>query len=438
MCMLQYTGHRKPAALGKMQEGQKKQKKKKNWKDKLLAMVLMFLTGAGVGIIGGILIGRFLGKDAPAYLFFGALTLLLLGFYACLFLHTFLHETGHMLFGLMTGYQFVSIRFFNFMLIKLDGKIKIRKMSLSGTGGQCLMLPPATDGSSPTRWYHWGGCIVNLLTSLLAFFIAIPLYHAVIPWTVLVIFGICGVGTAILNGFPLRSLGNDGYNAMTLSKRKYARIAVEKTLYMNQAIADGMRVKDMPEEWILLDAEAEELFFEMIEKNAAGELCGELSEKTKTRLQTLLDILSDPLVIGLVAVKMGYYMALDDFGMAEKIGRFLLEYTQPHDLHEMSITADLLYMEVVGERRKAVIEELFSPKIQKKMKMLSSMPTMHCVLYAYHMLYEGDIKKAEKDLEMFKKLAAHYPYTSEIEDCREMIALVDKKKAELDAAKEKE
>lgn len=412
---------------------QERQKKEKNWKDKLIAAVLMFLTGGAAGLIGGILIGRLLGKDAEVYQFFCMLALLLLGFYICLFLHIFLHETGHMLFGLKSGYQFVSIRFFSFMFVKLDGKIKVKKMSLSGTGGQCLMLPPATDGSSPVAWYHWGGCIANLLASLLAFFIAIPFYRAVVFWTVLVIFGICGVGMAVLNGIPLRSLGNDGYNAMTLSKRKYARIAVEKTLYLNQALADGMRVKDMPEDWIMLDMEAEELFWEMTEKNAAGELSREFSEEERIRLEKLLDILSDPLVIGLMAVRMEYYMALDDFGTAEKIGRFLLEYTKPHDLHEMTITADLLYMELLGRRRKEVIEELFSPETKKKMNLLSSMPTVHCVFYAYHILYDGDAKKAEEERKKFEKLAIHYPYTSEIEDCREMIALVDKKKAGLNA-----
>ena len=41
----------------------------------------------------------------------------------CFILHVFIHEFGHLIGGKMSGYEFVSIRFFNIAFIKKDGKL---------------------------------------------------------------------------------------------------------------------------------------------------------------------------------------------------------------------------------------------------------------------------------------------------------------------------
>jgi len=53
-----------------------------------------------------------------------------------------LHEGGHLLFGLLSGYRFVSFRIFNWTLIRQEGKFRLKRFGIAGTGGQCLMLPP--------------------------------------------------------------------------------------------------------------------------------------------------------------------------------------------------------------------------------------------------------------------------------------------------------
>ena len=52
-----------------------------------------------------------------------------------------LHEGGHLLFGLLSGYRFVSFRIFNWTLIRQEGKFRLKRFGIAGTGGQCLMLP---------------------------------------------------------------------------------------------------------------------------------------------------------------------------------------------------------------------------------------------------------------------------------------------------------
>ncbi len=46
------------------------------------------------------------------------------------------HEAGHLVCGMLSGYRFVSFRIFNLTFIKIDGRLRVRKFSIAGTGGQ--------------------------------------------------------------------------------------------------------------------------------------------------------------------------------------------------------------------------------------------------------------------------------------------------------------
>ena len=80
--------------------------------------------------------------------------MILLGIFICAFvamiLQTIIHEGGHLIFGLLSGYHFGSFRVFNLIWIKEDGAIRLRRLSITGTAGQCLMVPPEpVDGKFP-------------------------------------------------------------------------------------------------------------------------------------------------------------------------------------------------------------------------------------------------------------------------------------------------
>ena len=87
-----------------------------------------------------------------------------------IFLQVLLHEGGHLVCGLATDYRFVSFRIFNLTFIRKDGKLCIKRFSLAGTGGQCLLTPPERPLEDiPTTLYNLGGVLANLLTAILAF-----------------------------------------------------------------------------------------------------------------------------------------------------------------------------------------------------------------------------------------------------------------------------
>ena len=79
-----------------------------------------------------------------------------------------LHEGGHLVCGLLSGYRFCSFRVGSLMWMKVDGHLRLRRLRLAGTDGQCLMSPPdMVDGRLPVTLYNFGGALANLLFNLI-------------------------------------------------------------------------------------------------------------------------------------------------------------------------------------------------------------------------------------------------------------------------------
>lgn len=161
------------------------------------------------------------------------------------------HEAGHLVCGLLTGYKFVSFRIFNLTFIKVDGKLRMKRFSIAGTGGQCLLTPPDLPLEQiPTAWYNAGGVLANILLLL----IALPLLWIDLnPFLseALIIFCLTDAAITILNGIPMKlgGIGNDGYNLLHLRHNILSKRALILQLRSNALIQGGMRPKDMPDDW---------------------------------------------------------------------------------------------------------------------------------------------------------------------------------------------
>ena len=64
--------------------------------------------------------------------FLGYLLFLLIG----IFINTIIHESGHLVAGLISGYKFSSFRILSTCFVKDGDKVKIKKLSIPGTAGQ--------------------------------------------------------------------------------------------------------------------------------------------------------------------------------------------------------------------------------------------------------------------------------------------------------------
>lgn len=162
-----------------------------------------------------------------------------------------IHEAGHLICGLLTGYKFVSFRIFNLTFIKIDGRIKVKRYAVAGTGGQCLLTPPNLPLEKiPTGWYNAGGVLANLVILLLVLPLFLLNLHPFMA-EALAIFCLTDVFLILVNCIPLKlgGISNDGYNLLYLNRNLLSKRAIILQLRSNALIQNGMRPKDMPAEW---------------------------------------------------------------------------------------------------------------------------------------------------------------------------------------------
>lgn len=375
-----------------MEKNKKKNKKKSS--------VLVALSSIFMMILGG-LVGFFMvdmiEKSGNVKKFgFAYVIVSLILFYLAIFIQIVIHEAGHLVCGLLTGYGFSSFRIGNLMWIEEDGKIKFKRFSLAGTGGQCLMTPPElVDGKIPYTLYNLGGSLFNLITGLVClglYLIAkdIPFLSVFLLTNVFI-----GIAFALMNGIPIKSgmVTNDGYNAFSLGKDKAAIKALWLQLKINEQVSKGVRLKSMSDEWFVPPTDEE------MKNNLVAAIgvfnCNRLMDEHKFEEADKL---------------MEHYLSID---------------SEIIDLHRNLLICDRIFCELIAENRDDVIEELHDKDYKKFVKAMKNFPSVIRTEYAYAILYEKDKEKAKKLMEQFEKIAKTYPYASEIEAERELIAIVD-------------
>ena len=119
---------------------QDKTKKKLQWQQ-YIGIAFMVLIGAVCGFVMVGYLDRY-GADMSLSRLLLSLVGLFVGMYAAMFFHMIVHEAGHLVFGLLTGYKFSSFRILSFLWQKEDDGLKLKRLKVAGTAGQCLMAPP--------------------------------------------------------------------------------------------------------------------------------------------------------------------------------------------------------------------------------------------------------------------------------------------------------
>lgn len=214
---------------------------------KALRFLLLFLMGAASGLI--IIVFANGDSSLPVHFIEFLVSLAITAY-----LQIILHEAGHLVCGLLSGYRFVSFRVGSITLLKDgNGKLRFKRFKLAGTGGQCLMSPPQNMplDQIPTKLYNAGGTLVNLLCAVVSLLLLI--YCGGMPlWLRYFLASTMAIGFvyAFLNGIPLKMGGvaNDGYNILYLNRDKQAVRGFAAQLIINEKQQNGMRLSQMPEE----------------------------------------------------------------------------------------------------------------------------------------------------------------------------------------------
>lgn len=370
-------------------------KKKKNYGD-IAAKIIMLLTGAVCGIFIIFTMNFFgtLVKGPAAFLLMFAEAMIIM--YIASFVQTIIHESGHLIFGLITGYKFVSFRIGHFMFIKEKGRLKIKLYNVVGTAGQCLMMPPQWNEKIPYCLYNLGGCIMNAATALFALAAYFAAGAEGFFALCMAMLAVMGLSMALTNGIPMRvgGISNDGMNAALLGKKENTLRAFWLQLYVNGLIAKGERYRNMPREWFRLP-EGEEL--------------------------------SDPICCAMGVMLYNFCFDMHEFDEAEQTINYMLNAPGLLDVEKNELLCELLFLRVLRGAPKEEIDSLLTPKLDKYIKATANYVSRRRLAYAYQLLYLKNYSTAQKCLEVFERTAATYPYSAETENEREIIEIVKQK-----------
>lgn len=365
-----------------------KSKSKKKNLGQIVYMSIMLLAGMMCGIVTGILLDR---AEEQGIGFGKCMLAMVIGVYGAMLIHIIVHEMGHLAFGMATGYKFSSFRIGSLMFLKEDGKIKLRKFSIAGTAGQCLMSPPdLVDGKMPVVLYNLGGCVFNLLISAMFVISAYLRRDSLIEFIVYICLVVMGVAFALTNGIPMQvgPISNDGHNALSLGKNPEAMRAFWLQLKINEEQSKGKRLKEMPEEWF-----------------------------------TVPENLDNALVASLAVFRIDWLMDQQRIEEAAKYMEELLsKESELPGLYKSLMNCNRIYCELVVKKNTSEAIYLHNKEHQAFVKQMKNYPSVIRTEYVYALLAEKDEKKAEEWMKRFDKVAKTYPYPREMEGERELIA----------------
>lgn len=374
----------------------KEKKKKKDQWQQWLFMGFFVLIGA----VCGVLMAHFAEQNATE----GSslleellpLVVLFVGMYVGMFLQLIIHEAGHLVFGLLSGYRFSSFRIGSFMLLKENDTFVIKKLTLAGTGGQCLMVPPPMrDGRIPVILFNLGGSMMNLIASGIFFVIYLLIPSGTIFALMCLMVVLTGAAIALMNGIPLRlgTVDNDGYNALSLGKNPDAMRAFWLQLKVNEQIAKGVRLKDMPDEWFTVPTD---------------------------------EAMRNSMVAAQGVFATNRLMDQQRFEEADQLIAHLLEIDSGIvGLHRSLMICDRMYCEMISNNRKEILDEMLTKEQTKFMKAMKKFPSVIRTEYVYSLLALKDETKVKEARALFDKVSKTYPYPSDIQSERELIEIAD-------------
>lgn len=352
-------------------------------KDFLLQMVISM----GIGFVFGMAL-MFMKDRTEEALEINLLVFVLWFLIGCV-VNISLHELGHMIAGLLSGYKFCSFRIFQFTWVLEDKKIRLKRYSIQGTAGQCLMLPPGgKDLDYPVFFYNMGGVIMNLVTSIVLVVLGFALQHEAF-----FVIAMSGIFYLFLNGIPMKinGIANDGENAFHLKKDRVAMQAVDVQLRCNALQMEGMRLRDMPEEYFEIGEEPDW-------KNIHVCTLKYLNICRKSDMENYEECEAD-------------------------IKEFLGRDTALLELYRDELKCELIFIYIkLGKLDEA--EALYN-EMRKYLKKTKMFLEHYPIQYGYFKLIKNDEEKAWEILEAYNKKKKSYPYKTAIVVGDEAIEEID-------------
>lgn len=293
------------------------------------------------------------------------------------------HEAGHLVMGLSTGYEFVSYRVLSMIWVREDGKLKHKKYSVPGTLGQCLMTYPLDKDltKAPFFLYHAGGVIFNILLvaiGMIVFLIADDHAVRIFAFT----FALVSMYQALTNGIPFKSSGfpNDAYNIMMIRKDPLNNALVIKQLIQNAEMGKGVELTDLSED--------------MFEGK---------------------DPLSNESIK--VAQAMNFAcreMQLHRFGEAAEIMEKIYENEEAPKILKYESACELMFLRLIEGGGKEKVNELYTKEVDQYIKQTEKFHIQKKrLMYTYKLIADNDKNAADKEFDLALKMGEGYPLKGE-------------------------
>ena len=359
---------------------------KENKRSRILMTVLILLTCLPSGLLIGF-IGDSSGVDIfPIYLLF------LASMGVALILQTALHEAGHMVFGLLTGFRFLSYRVLSLLVIKEEGRLKLKRFSLPGTLGQCLMGSPADRKKRPFFLYNAGGVLFNLIFAIINYlivFLARSPYLRIFAaangmYDLIMLFG---------NGIPFdgNGIANDGKNIQEMKHHPASIDTFYNMLDLNEMMTMGGRMKDVPDTMIDLE-----------ETTLHGGAIG----------------------AGNLLWKENKLMDEHRFKEAEELLKKIFEQDYPLlDYHQKMLQLDQKYLDCLNGRFEDITDKKMLQFLEGSRKSVLSI-IRYFLVRALYLKDEAEIRRNREALQALQK---GYPFQGELQSEMELIGIAEEK-----------
>lgn len=185
-----------------------------------------------------------------------SLILLLLVYVIIVYLSTFLHELGHLIFGHITHYHLLSIQVGKLLLSKQNRKVRIKWLKQSVGGGRCTLLPPNNEFHVTAMFL--GGAMMNLLVVLICCII-MPHTNSLLSLIALILAVFVNLATGVLNLIPFKHgrVESDGLCIAQISKDKTAIQCHFNQLLIAEELSRGITYSEIREELFYIDNNAD-------------------------------------------------------------------------------------------------------------------------------------------------------------------------------------
>lgn len=297
----------------------------------------------------------------------------LLSFFIFIFIGIIVHELGHLVFGLLSGYSFISFRIGPFVWSKEGNRLKFNMLK-SPIIGQCLMEPVDNYEDFKYLLYNMGGGIFNLLFGLVLFIIKIRISNQGVLNSFLFGGTVSSLYLGFVNLYPRDgAYPNDGLNIKMTRKSEEGKWGLYVQLKVNSLLSRGLTLMDIDESYFYLD------------------------EKADT---------SNYLVAYIISLKADRYFEIGEPKKAIELYDEL-EIDKLSNFYKYNILSDILYYYLVYDLNPDKVEEMLKDKGFEKHLQLE-LPINKRIKIAYEYFIKKDYEKAGKLIIDLKETTKNY------------------------------